>query len=135
MQLALSTATGMAMAVASLLGAPLFVVHAMATKSVTAAVALAVAPQIGTDPSLAVGIITVLSGITGAIVCTTVLDWTGVHDARARGLATGVVAHGIGTARMLALDPVAGAFSSLAMSLAGLAGGVVLPILLADWAR
>ena len=50
-----TTAIGTAMALVELLGAPAFVVHAMATKSVTAAVAVAVAPQIGSDPSLARG--------------------------------------------------------------------------------
>ena len=129
-----TTAIGTAIAVAAWLHAPDFVVHAMATKSVTAAVAIAVAPQIGSDPSLAAGI-AVLTGIIGAIICTTVLDWCGVHDERARGLATGTVAHGIGTARMLALDPIAGAFAGLAMSLTGLAGGIVLPLCFASWAK
>lgn len=123
-----------AVALAILLHAPAFVVHAMATKSVTAAVAIAVAPQIGSDPALAAGI-AVLTGIIGAVMCTAVLDWSGVHDERARGLATGITAHGIGTARLLTVSPRAGAFSSLAMSLAGLLGGVVLPICLGGWAR
>ncbi len=127
-------AVGTALAVASLLGAPDFVVRAMATKTVTAAVAIAVAPQIGSAPSLAAGI-AVLTGIIGAMLCTSVLDLTGVRDQRARGLATGIAAHGIGTARMLALDPAAGAFSGLAMSLTGLAGGIVLPLLFSGWAR
>ena len=68
-------------------------------------------------------------------MCTTVLDWSGVHDERARGLATGITAHGIGTTRLLAVAPTAGAFSSLAMSLTGLMGGVVLPICFAHWAK
>ena len=128
-----ATATATAVAVAAVLDAPAFVVHAMATKSVTAAVASAVAAQLGSDPALAAGI-AVLTGIVGAVMCTTVLDWSGVHDARARGLATGIAAHGIGTARLLALSPVAGAFSGLAMSLAGLLGGVLLPVCLGGWA-
>ena len=127
-------AIGTAVAVAQWLGAPSFVVHAMATKSMTAAVAIAVAPQIGGDPSLAAGI-AVLTGIVGAVIFTTVLDWSGVHDERARGLATGTAAHGIGTARLLALAPGAGAFSSLAMSLTGLLGGIVLPMFLKHWAN
>jgi putative effector of murein hydrolase len=93
------TAIGTAMAVAELLGAPVTAVQTVATKSVTAAVAIAVATQIGSDPSLAAGI-AVLTGIVGAVMCTAVLDWCGVHDERARGLATGIRAHGIGTARM-----------------------------------
>ena len=130
----LVTAIGTAVVLADVLCAPASVVRAMATKSVTAAVAIAVAPQIGSDPPLAAGI-AVLTGIAGAAMCTTVLDWSGVHDERARGLATGTAAHGIGTARLLAVAPKAGAFSSLAMSLAGLLGGVLLPICLAHWVK
>ena len=117
------TAIGTAMAVAELLGAPVTAVQAMTTKSVTAAVAIAVATQIGSDPSLAAGI-AVLTGVVGAVMCTAVLDWCGVHDERARGLATGIVAHDIGTARMLAIAPTSGAFASSAMRLTGLLGGI-----------
>jgi putative effector of murein hydrolase len=99
-----------------------------------APVAGAVALQIGSDPSVAAGI-AVLTGIVGAVMCTTVLDWSGVHDERARGLATGTVAHGLGTAHLLAVAPTSGAFSSLAMSLTGLLGGVVLPTCLARWVK
>ncbi len=123
----LVTAAAVAVAVAGWLGAPSLVVHSIALKSTTAAIAMAVAPLIGGDPSLAAGL-AVLTGITGAVICTWVLDAAGVHDQRARGLATGVTAHGIGTARMLAIDAEAGAFSSLGMALAGFAGGIVLPV-------
>ncbi len=120
------TAAVAATVVASSLGVPDLVVRSMATKSATAAIAMAVAPQIGGDASLAAGL-SVLTGILGAVTCAWVLDRAGVRDPRARGLATGVAAHGIGTARMLALDTEAGAFSGLAMGLTGLATGIVLP--------
>ena len=116
-----------AVSVASLLGASDLILRSIATKSATAAIALAVSPQIGGDPSLAAGI-AVLTGIVGAVICTWVFDRVGVRDPRARGLATGIAAHGIGTARMLGLDPEAGAFSGLAMSLTGVATGVALPL-------
>ena len=116
-----------AVATASWLGAAEVVQHSIATKSATAAIALAVAPQIGGDPSLAAGI-AVLTGILGAVICTWVLDRAGVRDPRARGLATGIAAHGIGTARMLSLNAEAGAFSGLAMSLTGVATGIALPL-------
>ncbi len=124
--LAASTATALAAA----MGAPAVVVHSIATKSATAAIAMAVSSQVGGDPSLAAGL-SVITGIAGAVLCTWVLDRCGVHDRRARGLATGIVAHGIGTARMLALDREAGAFAGLAMSLTGLATGFVLPLVYA----
>jgi LrgB-like family protein len=54
---------------------------------------------------------------------------------RARGLAAGVAAHGLGTARMLALDETAGAFASLAKGLCGLATALFVPLLVRMMAR
>jgi putative effector of murein hydrolase len=127
------TASVTAVTIAAALGGPGLLLRSIATKSVTAAISMAVAQEIGGDPALAAGL-TVLTGISGAVICTWVLDWAGVRDPRARGLATGVTAHGIGTARMLALDAEAGAFSGLAMGLAGFAAGVLVP-LAAAWLR
>ncbi len=121
------TAAAVAVVIAGWLGAPGIVLHSIVLKSTTAAIAMAVAPLIGGDPALAAGL-AVLTGITGAVMCTWVLDLAGVHDQRARGLATGITAHGIGTARMLAIDAEAGAFSSLGMALGGFAGGILLPV-------
>ena len=106
------------------------VARAMVMKSVTAAVAIAVASQISNDPFLAAGIV-VLTGSAGAAMCTTVLDWSDVHDERARSLAIGTVTSGLGPARLRAAAPRAGAFSSLA----GLLGGVLLPTCLAHWTK
>ena len=117
--LAASAATELAAA----LGAPGVVVHSIATKSATAAIAMAVSSQIGGDPSLAAGL-AVMTGIAGAVLCTWVLHRCGVHDRRALGLATGIAAHGIGTARMLSLDAEAGAFAGLGMSLDRAGDGV-----------
>ncbi len=124
--LAASTATGLA----AFTGLPAVVVHSIATKSATAAIAIAVTAQIGGDPSLAAGL-SVMTGISGAVLCTWVFDRCGVSDRRAQGLATGIAAHGIGTARMLGLDGEAGAFAGLGMSLTGLATGFVLPLVYA----
>ena len=121
--LAASAATGLA----ALAGAHAVVARSIATKSATAAIAMTVSPQIGGDPSLAAGL-SVMTGIVGAVLCTWLFDRCGVRDARARGLATGIAAHGIGTARMLSLDGEAGAFASVGMSLTGLATGFVLPL-------
>ena len=124
--LAASVATGLA----ALMGTPAVVVHSIATKSATAAIAMAVSSQIGGEPSLAAGL-SVITGIAGAVMCSWVLNICGVRDRRAQGLATGIAAHGIGTARMLGLDAEAGAFAGLGMSLTGLATGFVLPLVYA----
>lgn len=128
-----ATAAVSAVAIAAALGGPDLLLRSIATKSATAAISMAVAQEIGGDPGLAAGL-AVLTGISGAVICTAVLDLVRVRDQRARGLATGIAAHGIGTARMLALDAEAGAFSGLAMGLAGFTAGVGVP-LAATWLR
>ncbi len=122
------TATLSAVLTVGALGASKLIVLSVSTKTATAAIAMAVAADIGADPSLAAGL-SILTGIIGAVICTGVLDLVGVHDARARGLATGIAAHGIGTARMLALDAEAGAFAGLAMGLSGILVSVLIPTL------
>jgi putative effector of murein hydrolase len=52
-----------------------------------------------------------------------------VRDWRARGFAVGLAAHGIGTARALQVNPVAGVFAALAMGLNGLVTAILAPIL------
>ena len=122
-----ATATASAAATLAFLEAPKLVILSASTKTATAAVAIAVAAETGADPNLAAGV-SILTGIVGAVLCTGVLDLAGVVDVRARGLAAGVAAHGIGTARMLTLDAEAGAFAGLGMSLAGVLVGVFVPL-------
>jgi len=100
---------------------------ALAPKSVTAPVAMGIAEKIGGAPSLT-AVLVILTGITGAVLGTWTLDLMRIRDRRARGLAMGVAAHGIGTARAFTLDETTGAFSSLGMGLNALATAVLLPL-------
>jgi putative effector of murein hydrolase len=45
------------------------------------------------------------------------MNRTGITDFRARGFAVGIAAYGIGTAPAFQVDPVAGVFAGIAMSL------------------
>jgi predicted murein hydrolase (TIGR00659 family) len=100
----------------------------MAPKAATTPVSLALSTQIGGIPALT-AVMTILAGITGAILGPWVLDRIGVRDLRARGIALGTVTHGIGTARALAESRTEGAFSALCMGLAAVATSVLVPIL------
>ena len=71
----------------------------------------------------------IFTGIFGAIAVTPLLNLLRVTDWRARGFATGLAAHGIGTARAFQVNPVAGAFAGLAMGLNGLATAILAPLL------
>ena len=100
----------------------------MAPKAATTPVSLALSAQIGGIPALTAAL-TIVAGITGAILGPWLLDRVGVRDPRARGIAMGSVTHGIGTARALAESRTEGAFSALCMGLAAVATSVLVPLL------
>ena len=72
----------------------------------------------------------ILTGITGAVIATPVLNALGLKDWRARGFATGVASHGIGTARAFQVNPVAGAFAGLGMALNAILTAILAPLVL-----
>lgn len=101
---------------------------AMAPKSTTTPVAIALAETVGGIPALT-AVLTILTGILGAVVGPRVLTWLRVRDKVVRGLAVGVASHGIGTAQMIQESRTEGAFSGLAMALTALATSIWLPLL------
>ncbi|MFT8243388.1 LrgB family protein [Roseomonas sp. BN140053] len=127
---AFSAAAGVAIALA-LRAAP-EVTASLAPRSVTTPVAMGIAEQIGGLPSLTAAVV-ICSGIVGAALGPAVLTLARVRDWRARGLAIGTASHGIGTARAIQANPVAGAFSGLAMGLNALATALLLPLLWRWW--
>ncbi len=111
------------------------VVASIAPKSATTPIAMGISEQIGGLPSLT-AVLVILTGIFGAMFGTAILERVGVRDAGAQGFALGLASHGIGTARALQVNEVAGAFSALAMGLNGLATSLLTPLLmhlLAQW--
>jgi predicted murein hydrolase (TIGR00659 family) len=100
----------------------------LATKSVTAPVAMAIADHTGAIPSLA-AIVAVLAGMTGAAFGPALLNGLGIREPMARGLAMGTASHGQGTARILQESDEAGAVSAIAMGLTALIMAGVMPFL------
>lgn len=115
--------------IARWLGASLQTQLSLAPKSVTAPVAMGISEQIGGLPSLT-AVLVVVTGILGAIFGTKLLALMGIKDDSVKGIAMGVTAHGIGTARAFQVSPEMGAFSGLAMALSAFATAVILPWLL-----
>ena len=109
------------------LGANPVSIISIAPKSVTAPVAMGISEQLGGLPSLT-AVVVILTGIIGAMLGPLVLNILKIADWSARGLAIGTASHGIGTARALQVNEVAGAFSGLAMGLNALATAILLPI-------
>ena len=117
-----------AVVTATLAGGSEEIALSLAPKSATTPVSIALAETIGGLPPLT-AVLTILTGIVGAVLGPPLLTAMRVRDARVRGLAIGVSSHGVGTAQMLHEGRTAGAFSGLAMALTALATSVWVPLL------
>ncbi len=122
------TAVVSAVGIGMMFGMPRDVLASLAPKSVTAAIAMGVAREIGGEPSLTATLV-ITTGILGAVMVTPLMNAMGLKDYRARGFAAGVASHGIGTARAFQVDPVAGAFAGIALGLNGLLTALIVPAL------
>jgi len=127
------TAIVSAVGIAYALGAGTATMLSLAPKSVTTPIAMGIAERIGGEPSLT-AVLVILTGITGAMIVTPLLNLIGIRQWEARGFAVGVAAHGIGTARAFQVNEVAGTFAGIAMALNALATALIVPALLALFA-
>ncbi|WP_374980049.1 LrgB family protein [Pseudomonas solani] len=114
---------------AHLLGAGHAMLMTLAPKSVTSPIAILVAEQLGGSASLA-AVFVMITGVLGAALGPALLRMARVTHPAARGLALGLTAHAVGTAQALQENSETGAFAALAMSLAGVATAVLLPVML-----
>lgn len=117
------------MIIASALGVDSVTVLSLSPKSVTAPVAMGISEKIGGLPSLTAALV-VITGILGALVGTRFFDLLRIGDDAVRGVAMGITAHGIGTARALQVSNRMGAFSGLAMALSAFFTSLLLPWLI-----
>ena len=115
-----------AVGIAWLLGADAQILLSLAPKSVTAPVAMGIAERIGGIPSLT-AVLVVMTGVVGAVFGTKWFDLLRIRDDSVRGIAMGVAAHGIGTARAFQVSAEMGAFAGLAMALSAFTASVLLP--------
>jgi predicted murein hydrolase (TIGR00659 family) len=122
------TAAVSAIGIAWALGGSRELILSIGPKSVTTPVAMGITQQLGGLPSLT-AVLVMLTGVLGAMLGPELLNRLGIKDWAAQGLAMGVASHGIGTARALQVNELAGAFSGLAMVLNALATSLLLPAL------
>ncbi|MEF3048334.1 LrgB family protein [Pseudotabrizicola sp. L79] len=123
------TAAGSALAIAAAFGVDGQILASLAPKSATAPVAIGISEGLGGSPTLT-AVLVILTGITGAVVATPLLNLLRIRDWRARGFAVGVTSHGIGTARAFQVNPTAGAFAGLGMALNAVATAMIAPLIL-----
>jgi len=129
------TAIVSAVGVAVLLGASPQLARTIAPKSATSPIAMAVSEHLGGIPALT-AVLVICTGVFGAITGRSLLNALRVESHAARGLALGVAAHGIGTARAFQVSPEMGAYAGLGMGLNGVLTAIVAPWLvpqLLDW--
>lgn len=98
-------------------------------KSVTAPIAMGISEKTGGLPTLT-AVFVVITGILGAILGSTLFKLFKIQDDSVKGVAMGVTAHGLGTARSFQLSPEMGAFAGLAMALSATIAPFLLPLVL-----
>ncbi|MGB0661467.1 MAG: LrgB family protein [Mangrovicoccus sp.] len=112
-------AMGSAVAIAYVFGIRGDILLSLVPKSATSPVAVGVSEIVGGVPTLTAAMV-IVTGIIGAVVVTPLYNALGIYDYRARGFATGVAAHGIGTARAFQVSETAGAFAGIGMGMSAL---------------
>lgn len=112
----------------TLAGLPRPVLLSLLPRSVTTPIAMGIAEQIGGIPPLAAAFV-ILTGILGAVMLKSLRRLFPKFDELTIGFATGIAAHGVGTARALQYSETAGAFAGLAMGLNGLVTAVLVPVI------
>ena len=128
--LVIGTVTTLTAAVllARLLGLPSVIRTSISIKSVTAPIAIELAPIIDGSPTLTAAFV-IATGMIGAMLGPWLMNVTGIHDPLARGLALGTISHGQGTAQAVIEGELQGAAAGIAMGLAAVLTSVVAPLL------
>ncbi|MDP9043615.1 MAG: LrgB family protein, partial [Pseudomonadota bacterium] len=116
-----------AVAMAWALGMPGEVVRSLASKSVTAPVAMGIAERVGGVPALA-AVFAVVTGLVGALSGKTIFNMLGIDAWPIRGFALGTTSHGIGAARAIQVHPDAGAYAGIALGLQVLLASLLIPL-------
>lgn len=88
-------------------------------KSITTAIGMGVAEQLGGYPAIAAAVI-IITGILGNAIGETVLRAFRITDPIAKGVALGTSAHAIGTVKAIEMGETEGAMSSLSIAVAGI---------------
>ena len=112
----------------ALLGASFESIMSMAPKSVTTPIAMGISEKMGGIPEFTAGIV-VLTGIVGSLLATPIFKLCRIKKDYVKGFSLGVAAHGMGTSRAFQISDKAGAFSGLAMGLAGIVTAFAAPMI------
>ena len=96
-------------------------------KSVTTAIGVDVAAELGGIPALTTAVI-VLTGIMGNLMSVSLCRLLRITNPIAKGIAIGTSSHAIGTSKALEMGPIEGAMSSLSIAVAGVLTAILCPM-------
>lgn len=111
------------------MGASPDMVVSLLPKSATMPIAMAISDYFGGQPSLT-AVSVALTGIIGSVIATPVFALLRIKDPIVTGVAIGVSAHAIGTARIILINETMGAFAALAMSVTGVLTALFMPLII-----
>ena len=117
---------GSALALALALGLTREQYATLLPKSVTTAISMDVAAELGGIAALT-GAIVILTGIAGNLLAEVVCKIFHITDPIAKGVGIGTSAHAVGTSKALQMGEVEGAMSGLSIAVAGVLTAVLCP--------
>lgn len=91
----------------------------MLPKSVTTAIGMGIAEELGGSGTISAAVI-IVTGVLGNIIGSAVCSIFRITEPVAKGIALGTSAHAVGTARAMEMGDTEGAMSSLSIAVAGL---------------
>lgn len=100
------------------------VLNSMVSKAITSPIAIDITKLLNGIPALAV-LFVLISGIIGAAFATSLLSLLKIKSDISKGVAIGISAHAIGTARAIQISEECAAFSVIAMCLNGVSTAVL----------
>ena len=112
------------------LGAAMDVMLSLAPKSVTAPVALGIAEKLGGNSALTVALV-VVTGMSGLVLGPLMFTLLNVKDDICKGIAMGIISHGMGVAYAYQKSKKMGVYAGLAMVLSAMVTATVLPFVFA----
>mgnify|MGYP000475409969 CR=1 FL=1 len=121
-----SLGSALALALALALGLTREQYATLLPKSVTTAISMDVAAELGGIAALT-GAIVILTGIAGNLLAEVVCKIFHITDPIAKGVGIGTSAHAVGTSKALQMGEVEGAMSGLSIAVAGVLTAVLCP--------
>jgi len=115
--------------IASWMGASDIVILSLASKSVTAPIAMEVTKSVGGIPALSAAVV-VCVGLFGGVFGFSTVNFFKVRSPIAQGLAVGTASHAVGTSAAMDISLRYGVFASLGLILNGILTAFLTPIIL-----